>query len=164
MVPTEGAALTFGVDEAFFLFTDVGMKAVLSFLRSRSSGSAEMVAEEEIASTFVDTGFGGKDGCPCNVKCGTFERTSWPDPGRFLGKNPGGGGGIETGTLLYGAGGIGNPGGRGGSPRVGYRGAVNPGGGGGMPGNPGGGGGIKLEGGGGGAKPVGGRGSIGGIE
>jgi len=161
VVPTEGAALTFGAATTFFLFTDVGINAVLSFFRSRSSGSAETVAEE-VVSTFADPGFGGNDGCPCSVQCGMFERESWPDPGRFLGKNPGGGGGIGTGMLLYGAGGIGNPGGRGGSPGVGYCGTMNPGGGGGMLGNPGGGGGINLEGGGGRTNPVGG-GGIGGI-
>ena len=70
---------------------------------------------------------------------------------------------METGTLLYGTGGIGNPGGRGGSPGVEYCGTVKPGGGGGTPGNPGGGGRIKLGGGGGGRNPVGGGGGIGGI-
>ena len=163
-VSTEGAALTFGVAVVFFLLTDVGMNAVLSLFRSRSSGSADIVAEDEIASLFTVPGFGGNDGCPCNVLCSTLERGSCPDPGRFLGKNPGGGGGIGIGILPYGAGGIGNPGGRGGSPGIGYCGVVNPGGGGGMPGKPGGGGGIALEGGGGGTNPVGGGGGIGSIE
>jgi len=61
------------------------------------------------------------------------------------------------GMLLYGPGGRGNPGGRGGSPGVEYCGTVNPGGGG-MPGNPGGGGGITFEGGGGGIEGIGGIG------
>ena len=92
--------MTFGIAATFFLFKDVGMNAVLSFFRSRSSGSAEIVAEDEIASLFADPGFGGNDGCPCNVRCGMFERGSWPFPDRFLGKNPGGGGGIGTGIFL----------------------------------------------------------------
>ena len=67
------------------------------------------------------------------------------------------------GRLLYGAGGLGNPGGRGGSPGVGYCGTANPGGSGGMLGNPRGGRGIKLDGDEGGKNPAGGGGGIGAI-
>ena len=70
---------------------------------------------------------------------------------------------MGMGTLLYGAGGVGNPGGRGGSPGVGYCGTVSPGGRRGMLGNPGGGRGIKLDEGGGGKNPAGGGGGIGDI-
>jgi len=70
---TNGAALTLGVAadaDTFFLFRDGGTKAVASFLRSRNSGSAEIVAEalERGSGAEVDPGvvegLGGNDGCP----------------------------------------------------------------------------------------------------
>jgi len=69
---TDGAALIFeeaGTPEVFFLFSDVGTKAVASFFRSRNSGSAEIVALactalESAASGGAVEGFGGNEGCP----------------------------------------------------------------------------------------------------
>lgn len=80
---TDGAALTLDVAanaDAFFLFRDGGTKAIASFLRSRNSGSAEIVAEalEKRSGAEVDPevveGLGGNDGCP---KKGRGECCAW---------------------------------------------------------------------------------------
>lgn len=75
---TDGAALTLDVAgdaETFFLFRDGGTKAIASFLRSRNSGSAVIVAEALEWSTDAEgpgvvDGLGGSDGCPTT---GRFE-------------------------------------------------------------------------------------------
>lgn len=62
---TEGAALTLacGAAPAFFRFKVLGTNEVASFLKSRSSGSAEMTAAADIGAL----GLGGNDGCGSNV-------------------------------------------------------------------------------------------------